>query len=130
MSTDAVAIWPLLKSLEARARHLEDEAAALRAEVRQAIRSLDRAVATYNVDGEEYVITAGDVAAVRERLVRPYSDEALCELALADRIAERSKDMPKPELRRRLRQNIEAIRAEAVARGVAIDDSLEAVVGD
>lgn len=128
MSTDAVALWPKLSRLQERTRRLEKEA--LRVGVEQATHTLDRPVATYIVDGEKFVITENDVAAVRARLVRPHADESLYELALADKIAERDKYLPKQELRRRLRENIEAIRAEAIAKDIAIDDPMEAVVGD
>jgi len=66
----------------------------------------------------------------RARLVRPCSDEAARELALADRLAERDKNLPEAEIRRLLGEEIEAIRAEAIAKGAAIDDPIEAVVDD
>lgn len=130
MSTETVALWPVLNRLQERARRLEEEAAALRADVEQVTRALDRPVATYVVDGEEFVITEGDVAAVRARLVKPRSEETVRELALIHKMAERDKDLPEEELRRRLWEDIEAIRAEAIAKGLAIDDPMEAVVGD
>jgi hypothetical protein len=130
MSTETAALWPVLSRLQERARRLEEEAAALRADVEQVTRALDRPVATYVVDGEEFVITEGDVAAVRARLVKPRSEETVRELALIHKMAERDKDLPEEELRRRLWEDIEAIRAEAIAKGIAIDDPMEAVVGD
>ncbi len=130
MSADAVALWPLLNRLEARAGRLEDEAAALRAEVREALRAFDRPVATYNVDGEEYVITAGDVLAIRERLVKPHSEETIRELVLAHKMAERHRDVPPTERERRFWTNVKAIRAEAIAKGTAVDDPMEAVGDD
>jgi hypothetical protein len=130
MSIETAALWPVLSRLQERARRLEEEAAALRADVEQVTRALDRPVAAYVVDGEEFVITEGDVAAVRARLVKPRSEETVRELALIHKMAERDKDLPEEELRRRLWEDIEAIRAEAIAKGVAIDDPMEAVVGD
>jgi hypothetical protein len=130
MSIETAALWPVLSRLQERARRLEEEAAALRADVEQVTRALDRPVATYVVDGEEFVITEGDVAAVRARLVKPRSEETVRELALIHKMAERDKDLPEEELRRRLWEDIEAIRAEAIAKGIAIDDPMEAVVGD
>ena len=80
--------------------------------------------------GEEFIITEADVAAARARLVRPCSDEAAQELALADRLAERDKNLSEAEIRRLLEEEIEAIRAEAIAKGVAVDDPIEAVIDD
>jgi len=120
----------MLSHLQARTSRLEKEKAALQVNIEEVTRAIDHPVATYIVDGEEFVITAGDVAAVRARLIRPCSDEAAQELALADRLAERDKDLPEAEIRRLLAEDIEAIRAEAIAKGIAIDDPMEAVIGD
>jgi hypothetical protein len=130
MSTEATALGPILNRLQERARRLEEEIAALRADVEQAARAYSPPVATYVVDGEEFVITEADVAAVRARLVKPHSEETVRELALVNKMAERDKDLPEEEVRRRLWEDIEAIRAEAIAKGIAIDDPMEAVVGD
>jgi hypothetical protein len=130
MTADAVAVWPLLDRLQERARVLETEAAALRADVRQVVQALDRPVARYTVDGEEYVITAGDVAAVKANLLRPHSEEAICTVALADKIAKRRSSWSQEEQKRRFHETIEAIRVQSIADGTAIDDPMEAVVGD
>lgn len=130
MSTEAVVAWPMLSHLQERSRRLEKEKAALQANIEEVTRAIDYPVATYIVDGEEFVITEADVVAVRARLTRPCSDEAAQELALADRLAERDKDLPEAEIRRLLAEDIEAIRAEAIAKGIAIDDPMEAVIGD
>ncbi|MCX6030331.1 MAG: hypothetical protein NT169_13680 [Chloroflexi bacterium] len=130
MTIDAAVAWPRVNRRQKQVRARKDEAPARSADVGQADQALDRPVATYVMEGEEYVITAGEVVAVRERLARPYSDESLYELIVADKLAERNKRLPKQELRRRLQKTIEAIRAEAIAKGSAIDDPMEAVVGD
>ena len=130
MSTEAAALWPALSRLQERARRLEEEAAALRADVEQVTHALDRPVATYVVNGEEIAITEGDVATVRERLIRPHPEEAIRELALADKMAEQHRSIPRDERERRFWENIEAIRAQAIADGTAIDDPLEATIGD
>lgn len=130
MSTEATALGPILNRLQERARRLEEEVTALRADVEEVARAFDHPVATYVVDGEEFVITEADVAAVRARLVKPHSEETVRELALVNKMAERDKDLPEEEVRRRLWEDIEAIRAEAIAKGIAIDDPMEAVVGD
>lgn len=130
MADEAVALWPVLSQLQERARRLEQEMAALRADLDQMANMLSRPVATYVVDGEEFIITEADVAAVRARLIRPCSDEVAQELALADKLAERDKNLPEAEIRRLLGEEIEAIRAEAVAKGVAVDDPVEVVIDD
>jgi hypothetical protein len=130
MSTETIALWPVLSRLQERARRLEEEVAALRADVEQVTRALDRPVATHVVDGEEFVITEGDVAAMRARLVKPRSEETVRELALIHKMAERHQDIPEADRERRFWENVEAIRAEAVAKGIAIDDPMEAVIGD
>jgi hypothetical protein len=130
MSTEAVAVWPVLIRLQERIQRLEEETAALRADVEQVTRVLDRPVATYIVDGEEFTITEADVATVRARLLKPHSEEAVRELALVEKMAERHQSIPRAEREQRFWENIEAIRAEAIARGIAIDDPAEAAVGD
>ncbi|MBL7065766.1 MAG: hypothetical protein ISS49_16440 [Anaerolineae bacterium] len=130
MSVEAVAVWPVSSRLQKRTRRPEEKTAALRANVEQMTRTLDRPVATYVVDGEEFVITETDVAAMRARLIKPHSNEAVCELALADKMAERHRSIPTAERERRFWENVEAIRAEAIATSIAIDDPMEAVVGD
>lgn len=130
MFVEAVAARPLLGRLQKRTRRLEMDLFALRSDVGEMSHSFDCPVATYVVDGEKFVITEGNVAAVRAQLVRPCSDEAAQELALADKLAERDKDLPEAEIRRLLAEDIKAIRAEAIAKGIAIDDPMEAVVGD
>lgn len=130
MTMDMAAVWPLLERLQRRAQALESEAAALRADVRQVVQALDQVVATYNIEGEEYVITAGDVLAVRERLVKPHSEEIIQELALADKMAERQSKWPAEKQKRHFWDSVEAIRAQAIADGTAIDDPAEAAIGD
>ncbi len=130
MTVDMVAVWPLLERLQRRAQALESEAAALRADVRQVVQALDQVVATYDVEGEEYVITSGDVLAVRERLIKPHSEEIIQELALADKMAQRQSQWPVEKQKRRFRETVEAIRAQAIADGTAIDDPAEAAIGD
>lgn len=130
MSTEAVAVWPVLSQLRERARRLEEEAAALRADVEQVAHAFERPLATYVVDGEEFTITEADVAAVRARLVKPHSEEAIRELTLADKMAERHRNIPRAEREHCFWENVEAIRAQAIADGTAIDDPMEAAVND
>lgn len=130
MTMDMVAVWPLLERLQRRAQALESEAAALRADVRQVVQALDQVVATCHVDGEEYVITSGDVLAVRERLVKPHSEDAIYLVALSDKVAQRQSQWPVEKQKRHFHETVEAIRAQAIADGTAIDDPMEAVSGD
>lgn len=130
MSGETVAVWPVLSRLLERARRLEEEAAALRADVEEVARAFDRPVAAYVVDGEEVTITEKDMATVRDQLTQPRSDEVVKVLALADRISELRQNLPPEERERLFWENVEAIRAQAVADGRAIDDPMEAVVGD
>ncbi len=130
MSGEAVAVMSILDRLQERARRLEKEAAELRSDLEDVAKALSRPVAVYEIDGERVVITEADVEAVRAQLVRPHPEEAIRELALIHKLAEREKDVPEPEIRRRIAGDIEAIRAEAIAKGLAIDDPMEAVVGD
>ena len=130
MSVEAVAVWPVLSRLQKRARRLEEETAALRVDVEQITRTLDRPVATYVVDGEKIIVTEKELAAVRSQLTRPRSDKVVQVLALADKISELRRHLPPEKQERLFWENVEAIRAQAIADGTAIDDPMEAVVGD
>ena len=130
MTIDAAVAWPRVNRRPKPARGPADEAPARSADVSQVIQAADRPVATFIVDEEEYVITAGDVVAVRERLVRPYAEETLRELALAHKMAERHQHMPPVERERRFWENVAAMRAEAIAQGTAIADPMTAIADD
>ena len=131
MSIEAVAVWPVLSRLQKRTRRPKEETAALRADVAQMTRALDRPIATYVVDGEKFVVTEADVVRVKSKLLRPHSEEAIHIVALADKIGERRRHLPHEEQKRLFWENVEAIRAQAIADGTAIDDPiLYAVRGD
>ena len=69
----------------------------------------------------------------RERsasLVKPRSSEVQTALQRSKILAEAIKKLPPEEQVARFRCNIEEIRAEAIAKGTAIDDEKEAAVGD
>ncbi len=119
-----------LNRLRERARRLEQEAAELRAELDRVVETLSRPVATYEVDGEVITITEADVEAVRARLIKPRSEETLRQVALIYKLAERLEKVPEEEVRRKIAADIEAIREEAIAKGVAIDDPAEVLVND
>ncbi len=127
---EKAAVWPLLARLQERTRRLEEDVVALRGDITQMAQALDQPVATYVVDGEEYVLTARDVAAVRDRLVRPRPEPVIRELALSYKLAERHRSDPTEEQERRFWDNVEAIRAQAIADGTAIDDPMEVVSDD
>ena len=132
MSTEAVAkapvTMPTLSQLQERVRRLEEEAAVLRSDMERIARSLESTppVATYIVDGETFTITEADVTAVRAQLVKPRSEETVRELALVNKMAERHQSIPKAKREQRFWKNIEAIRTEAIAKDIAIDDPVEA----
>ncbi len=119
-----------LNRLRERARRLEQEAAELRAELDRVVETLSRPVATYEVDGEVITITEADVEAVRARLIKPRSEETLRQVALIYKLAERLEEMPEEERERHFWESVEAIRAEAIAKGVAIDDPAEVAKDD
>jgi hypothetical protein len=122
-----------IEEMRNRAQRLEQEAAALRLELDQVATALSdetSVVARYVVDGEEYAITEADIARVRARLLKPRPPETLRELALADKIAGHVKMLPPEDQYRRFKENVEAIRAEAITDGTAIDDEREAAIGD
>ena len=63
-------------------------------------------------------------------LVKPRSLEVQAALEGSRILAEEIKKLPPEEQVARFRRNIEEIRAEAIAKGTAIDDEREATVGD
>lgn len=130
MSAEMVAVWPLLDRMQERARLLEKEAVALRTDIVQIIQALESPVAAYVVDGEELIITEQDIMAVKTRLTRPRSDEVVQALALADKIASLRRPLPLQVRERLFWENVEAMRAQAVADGTAVADPVEAVVDD
>jgi len=130
MTIDAAVAWPGVNRRQRRTRVREAEAPARSVDAQPVVQAADRPVATFVVDGQEVVITARDVAAVKAHLLRPHSEEAMITVALADKIGALRQHLS-PQVRERLFwENVEAIRAKAIADGTAIDDPMEAVVGD
>ena len=128
--TEASILWPLLHRLQERARRLETEAVALRAEVEQVAQALDQPVATFMVDGEAVIVTTGDVEAVRSRLVKPRSEATLHELALLDKLRTRDRAASVTTRDQRFWSNLAAIRTQAIADSRVIDDPIEAIADD
>jgi len=113
-----------------RLQRLEREAIALRNVLERIVEILSQPVAAYEIEGETVIITQGDIAAVRARLTKPRSDEVVQVLALARKLSERRASLPPEERERLFWENVEAIRAEAIAQGTAIEDPAEAAIGD
>lgn len=133
MAVELRALQATVEKMKRRVHRVEEEASALRSDLDEIIALLAGAsqpVARYVIDGEEIVVTETDVAAVQSRLTRPCSNEAAQELALADKLAAWLAQLPEGERRRRFRENIEAIRAEAIAKGIAVEDPREAAIYD
>ena len=86
--------------------------------------------ATYTDDSREVIVTEPDVAALRAQLTRPYSSAAVRELALVYKLAEQEDRLHEEEQDQLFWENIEAIRAEAIATGTAIDDPAELLADD
>jgi len=122
MAVQSVSPEVMLNDIKTRIERLEQEAAALRALFQDFEAMLQRVVERVVIDGEEFVVTESDMARVRARLVKPRSDETVKELALAEKIAERRKDWSEEKLRQHFWENFEAIRADAMAQGIAVDD--------
>ncbi len=130
MSIDAAVAWPRVNRRQKQARARKDEAPAHSADASQVGQAADRPVATFVVDGQEVILTENDIAAVKAQLTRPRSDEVVQVLALADKIGALRRHLPLQVRERLFWENMEAIRAKAIADGTAIDDPMEAVVGD
>jgi beta-mannanase len=122
-----------VRLLEQRAEYLEKEAASLRQELAQVADELAAAspvVARYTIEGETYEITQADVDAARSNLVKPWPDEAVQELALANKMAERLRKLSPEEQNQHFFKTVEAIRAAAIADGTAIETEAEAAIDD
>jgi hypothetical protein len=113
-----------------RLQRLEKEAIALRNVLERMVEILSQPVAAYEVEGETVIITQGDIAAVRAQLTKPRSDEVIQVLTLARKLSGRRASLSPEERERLFWENVEAIRAEAIAQGTAIEDAAEAAVGD
>ena len=122
-----------VRVLEQRAEYLEKEAALLRQELARVAEELaaeSPVVARYTIEGETYEITEADVEAVRANLVKPWPDEAVQELALSNKMAERLQELSPEERERRFFAMIEEARAAAIADGTAIEHEWEAAIDD
>ncbi|HRQ42426.1 MAG TPA: hypothetical protein PLD25_31305 [Chloroflexota bacterium] len=122
-----------IQTLQYRAERLEQEAALLRQELAHVVQRLVdplTVVATYLIQGETYQITQADVEAVQSKMTKPHPDEALRELALAKKMAERVKHLSREEKAARLLKTVENSRAMAIADGTAIENEYETAIDD
>jgi hypothetical protein len=122
-----------VRMLEQRAEYLEKEAALLRQELAQVAEVLateSPVVARYTLEGEDYEITEADVAAVRANLIKPWPDEAVHELAVIKKMAERLKKRSPEAQNEHFFKTVEAIRAAAVADGTTLEAEAEAAIDD
>jgi hypothetical protein len=97
---------------------------------RQSAARADRSTPAYLVDSETVKVTEVDVAAAQAQLVRPHSAGAVHELAQAYKLAQQEVALSEEERDKRFRENIEAIRSEAIAAGTAIDEPADALADD
>jgi hypothetical protein len=127
------ALIEAVRTLERRAEYLAQEAALIRQELNRLVAELaadSPVVARYEIEGETYEITQAEVEAARAKLVKPWPDEAVQELALVKKMSERSKNLSREEIAARMGETIEAIRAAAIADGTAIENEWEAAIDD
>jgi hypothetical protein len=122
-----------IQTLHHRADRLEREAAELRQEIariEQDLKNPSSVVARYVINGETYEITRADVEEIKVGLIKPRSESAMIELAAAKKLAKKLRELPEEERKKRFFETVEAIRAEAIANGTAIDTEEEAARGD
>jgi hypothetical protein len=120
-----------VRALQQRAEQLEATAATIRQDLAQmAERVANVPVVIYYIDGETYEITPADVEAIRRKMIKPRAERTLVTLALAHQMAERQAHLSREEKARRFMQTVEAIRAQSLADGTAIEHEYEAAFDD
>jgi hypothetical protein len=122
-----------IQTIQQRAERLEQDAAELRQElarVADALISPSSVVARYVIEDETYEITQADVESVKIELAKPWSNNALYELAAVKKMAKKLKECSPEEQNRRFFKTVEAIRAAALADGTAVDTEAETAVDD
>lgn len=94
----------------------------------------DPVVATHVEDGITFTVTQSEAAAMRNSLRKKSTrrpDELIHEMVLIEKIApHRQERYTEEELKTQFFETIEAIRAEAVENGTAIDEEWEAAIDD
>jgi len=109
-----------IQNLQRHAERLEQEAALIREELTQLIRTLT-VVARFTIEGECYEITQAEVDAARAKLVKPRSERTIMELVLTHKVAARNKHLSRAERFDHLLETVEMIRQESIANGTAIE---------
>jgi len=118
-----------IQNLQRHAERLEQEAALIREELTQLIHTLT-VVARFTIEGECYEITQAEVDAARAKLVKPWPNEAVIELVLTQKVAERTKQLSRTAQFDHLMDTVATIRNESVQNGTAIEHEWEAAIGD
>lgn len=110
---DSLSLLEAIKTLSQRAERLEQEAAELRQELTRLAESLTNplaVVARYVIEGETYEITQHDVELAQAGLVKPWTDSAVCELAIIKKVAEKLRGLSSEEQKEYFDKTVEAIR--------------------
>ena len=104
-----------------RLNRIEEELSALRALLEQVgVQEAEEPVMLPMPDGTERPF----------RPNRPVSRETLEGIQRAAQLARELQNLPEEERRARFLENLERARADAIARGIAIEDEREAAIGD
>lgn len=122
-----------IQTLQHQAERLEQEAADLRhalARVAETLLSPTSVVARYVIEGETYDITQAEVEAVKSELTKTWAESALYELAAVKKVAKKLSEQSTQAQSQHFLKTVEAIRAQALANGSAIETEAEAVVDD
>jgi hypothetical protein len=132
--TDAAPELTLLervRDLQQRTEQLEQTAATMRQVLEQmAERVANAPIVIYYIEGETYEIKRADIEDIRRKMVKPRAERTLIALALAHQMAERQAHLPREEKAKRFMQTVEAIRAQSLADGTAIEHEYEAAFDD
>ncbi|MDQ3249004.1 MAG: hypothetical protein M3Q45_07295 [Chloroflexota bacterium] len=136
MNTTSPMNPPLLETiqnLQGQAERLEHEAALLRralARVAESLADPRAIVACYDIEGEHYEITRGEIDALQRRMIKLRTQETLHELILAHKMAAQQPHRSRQEAVAALDQMIEASRKAAIADGTALDHEYEEALND
>ncbi len=101
------------------------------AEIEQRLHQVSAVVARLAANTfDDLVVTPEDEARVRAALVKPRSPEVVHMLARADKRATQFRHLPKEKQEVLLARSLEQAQADAIARGVALENEREAARGD
>jgi hypothetical protein len=118
-----------IQNLQRHVERLEQEAALIRQELTQLIHTLT-VVARFTIEDECYEITQAEVDAARAKLEKPWPNEAVIELVLTQKMAERTKQLSRTAQFDHLMDTVATIRNESMQNGTAIEHEWEAAIGD